>query len=124
MRFLLWSLIFVLGQSVDHSASAQSNDFELVQPESYVVRRFAEVVASQVEEIKSLDRAEKLIELRALLAVTTRRLEQIQSLGNSKSSEELSLSLTYENSIRAARALRDHYQKKLERLETSARRKK
>jgi len=103
---------FLLSSSEAQSTSdaAEDSKVQIIRPESYAVRRFSEVLETELAE-RSEAPKELLIRNRALFEIAKKKLLDLKDL------ELESDSLSLKNKIKAWEAKTDYYRKRTKALE-------
>lgn len=91
------------------------DDYEWVQPESYSIRRFQEIVDVKFQDEKEKNPSERILEKRARLEMSKRDQKGIESPSQNTAAK----SISSENLTKAAAAQIQHYEILIERLEKS-----
>lgn len=100
------------------SLISQTESIEIFRPEDYSIKRFSEVIASAEEEL-NLPPQERLIALRARLAISERKLSELQERRNRASTSQEREDAPKIIHLRAAEARVDHYRIRIQALEKS-----
>jgi hypothetical protein len=94
---------------------------ELLSSQDYSVKRFQEVIAEEVEK-QNQSRQEKLISLRAKLAIAERKLDEISRRRALAATPQEIEEAPKTIHVRAARSRVDHYRLTLKSLESQTQR--
>lgn len=100
------------------SLISQTESIEIFRPEDYSIKRFSEVVAAAEEELNQPPQ-ERLIALRARLAIAERKLSELQERRSRASTAQEREDAPKIIHLRAAEARVDHYRIRIQALEKS-----
>ena len=107
--------LLLFGAQVAPSASAK-----LVDPKEYAIKRFNEVVAAS-EEKENVPDLEKLISIRARLAIAERRLQDLKTTTSTPATEDSKQKIESfkPQMLKAIEAEIDHYKRQISSLEAN-----